>query len=150
MRIFFIVNLLCCILKSIISKNVGKWNWGKQKISCIFKENFSLHRKRKIGHTAVHPILWVLNSVSQDATLVVDDTSGADQSASTAGKTLVGEDKGTVFRNLNRSGRANLFAQTAANAAHLTIVLAAGILVGAKHSDGVILQAQVDDALRAG
>ena len=67
--------------------------------------------------------------MGQDAALVVDDVARADHGAGTARETLVREDEGAVFRDLDRAGRTGLFAQAAADAAHLAGVLAAGVLV---------------------
>ena len=88
--------------------------------------------------------------MGQDAAFVMNNISGADHSAGTAGKTFIGENKGTVFRNLDGTGRANLFAKAATDAAHLAIVLTTGILVGAENDHGIILYAQMDDALGTG
>ena len=82
----------------------------------------------------------VSDPVGQDAALVVDDIAGTDHGAGAAGETFVGEDEGAVFRNLDRSGGTGLFTQAAADAADLTYVLAAGILVGAENDDGIVLQ----------
>ena len=82
----------------------------------------------------------VSDPVGQEAALVVDDVAGADHGAGTAGEAFVGEDKGAVFRNLDRSGRAGLFTQTAADTADFANILAAGILVGAENDDGIVLQ----------
>ena len=59
----------------------------------------------------------------------MDDAAGADHGAGTAGEALVREDKGAVFRNLDRAGGADLFAQAAANAANLARVLTPCVLV---------------------
>jgi len=91
-----------------------------------------------------------LNPMCQNAALVVDDIAGTCHGAGTAGETLVGVDKGAVFRDLDCSGGADLLAQTAADAADLTDILAVGILVGAEDDDGIVLNTQMNDTLRAG
>ena len=57
------------------------------------------------------------------------DAARADHGAGPAGQTLIREDKGAVLRNLDGAGRAGLFAQAAADAAHVADVLAARVLV---------------------
>lgn len=76
--------------------------------------------------------------------------SRTDRGAGTAAQALIGIDKCAVLGNLDRSGRAGLFAKAAADTANRTDILADGILVRAEDNDGVVLQTKVDDTLRAG
>ena len=74
----------------------------------------------------------------------------AGHGASAAGQAKVGIDEGAVFRDLDGFGRTDLCAEAAGDAAHLADIAADGILVRAEDDDGVILQTEMDDALRAG
>ena len=107
-----------------------------------------LHQKRAAFRQLFLSI--VLDPVVQDATLVVDHVSGADHEAGAAGQAFVRENEGTVLRDLDGAGGAGSLAHTAADAADLADIPATGILVGAEHYNGVLLQAQVDDTLGAG
>ena len=69
------------------------------------------------------------DSEGQDAALVVDDIARTDHGAGAAGQAFVGIDEGAVFRNLDGPGGAGLFAQAAADTAHVAHVLAARVLV---------------------
>jgi len=80
----------------------------------------------------------------------VDDIARAGHGAHAAGEALIRVDKGAVFRNNDGSGRTGALAQAAADAAHGADIAAAGVLVRAEDDNGVVLEPQVDDALRAG
>ncbi len=80
----------------------------------------------------------------------MDDITGTSHGTGTAGQAFVGEDKGTIFRNLHSPGRAGFFAQAATDAGYVAHVEAAGILVGAENDDGIGLYTKVDDTLGAG
>ncbi len=76
--------------------------------------------------------------------------SRADHCAGTAAQALIRVDKCTIFGNLDRTGRADLFAETAADTADFTDIFADSILVRAEDNNGVVFQTKMDDTLRAG
>ncbi len=77
----------------------------------------------------------------------MDDVSGTNHGTGTAGQALVGENEGAVFRDLDGSGGACFFTQTAADTGDFAHVEAAGILIGAEDYDGVSFHTEVDHAL---
>ena len=106
----------------------GKWELGS-----------SLRRRSELS-----------DPLGQDASLVVDDLAGACHGASAAGQALVGENKGTVFRYLDSTGGAGLFAQATADAGNVAYMEATGILIGTEDNNGVGLYTEVDNTLGAG
>ena len=90
------------------------------------------------------------DAASQDATLVMDDISGTCHGTGTAGQAFVGENKCTVFRDLNGGGGTSLFTQTASDAGNIAYMETTGVLVGAEDNDGVGLYTEVDHSLGAG
>ena len=105
------------------------------------------------GVGAVEPSGWGIglsDPLGQDTSLVVDDLTGACHGTGTAGQTLVGENKGAIFRYLNSTGGAGFFTQATADAGDIAHMETTGIFIGAEDDNGIGLYTEVDDTLGAG